>query len=156
MPIDVTRLGVRRSHHSAKEAIRTGTEFSHGDTSVGNIERAGAIPSEVERLDACCSPLEGPRQDIPTFSYKGNAVTTGRWTMLLAVLLLITAGFWSGTAQQASGQATSPPPHGRYQVTVAPGPSPAVVVLDTATGEVWLKYTNGQWTAFGTPVDGKP
>lgn len=83
-------------------------------------------------------------------------MTTGRWTMLLAVLLLITASFWGGAAQQASGQATSPPPHGRYQVTVAPGPIAAVVVLDTATGECWLKYANGQWTAFGTPVDGKP
>jgi hypothetical protein len=118
--------------------------------------RVGGIRSEVERRNGSSFPIADPRLDNPTFSSKENAMTTGRWTLLLAALLLITAGFWSSTAQQASGQATSSPPHGRYQVTVAPGPSVAVVVLDTATGECWLKYANGQWTPFGTPVDGKP
>jgi hypothetical protein len=45
------------------------------------------------------------------------------------------------------------PSIGRYQLTAA---AEGLYFLDTATGQLWLKVTHGEWERVESPVDGAP
>ena len=81
-------------------------------------------------------------------------MTNGRWTLLTALLLIVTAGLWSNLSQPASGQ-SGEASHARFQLATAAshGATHVVVVLDTITGEVWTRPADGNtdWLSLGSP-----